>query len=108
MRGSGWSGAISVAPLLSSENGTWVKNEREARKFWAEVARGGEEFAENAPSTILDAWLKAMVEKRGGKTELKPANLYQGCVHAWNAYREAKTIQNIKFDSRKGLYDVHE
>src|SRR5467141_3163307 len=44
-----------------------VKNEREARKFWVEVARGGEEFAENAPSTVLDAWLKAMVEKRGAK-----------------------------------------
>ena len=56
----------------------------------------------------LAAWLKAMVEKRGGKNELKPANLYQGCVHAWNAYREGKTIQTIKFDARKGLYDVHE
>jgi hypothetical protein len=44
----------------------------------------------------------------GGKNELKPANLYQGCVHAWNAYREGKTIQTIKFDARKGLYDVHE
>jgi hypothetical protein len=31
--------------------GTWVKNEREARKFWAEVARGGEEFAENAATS---------------------------------------------------------
>jgi hypothetical protein len=88
--------------------GTWVKNEREARKFWVEVARGGEEFAENAPSTVLDAWLKAMVEKRGAKNELKPANLYQGCVFAWNAHREGKAIQNIKHDPKKGLYDVHE
>jgi hypothetical protein len=94
--------------IVAAMYGTWVKNEREARKFWAEVARGGEEFAENAPSTVLDAWLKAMVEKRGGKNELKPANLYQGCVHAWNAYREGKTIQTIKCDARKGLYDVHE
>jgi hypothetical protein len=39
--------------------GTRVKNEREARKFWAEVARGGEEFAENAISTALDLLLKA-------------------------------------------------
>jgi putative ABC transport system substrate-binding protein len=50
----------------------------------------------------------AMVEKRGGKNELRPANLYQGCINAWNAYREGKTIQTIKFDTRKGLYDVHE
>ena len=44
----------------------------------------------------------------GGKNELKPANLYQGCVFAWNAYREGKTIQTIKFDAKKGLYAVHE
>lgn len=59
--------------IVAAMYGTWVKNEREARKFWTEVARGGEEFTENAPSTVLDGWLKAMVEKRGGKNELKPA-----------------------------------
>lgn len=67
----------------------------------AGVARRGEEFAENARSTVLDAWLKAMVEKRGAKNELKPANLYQGCVYAWNAHRERKSIQNIKHDPKK-------
>jgi hypothetical protein len=61
--------------IVAAMYGTWVKNEPEARKFWAEVARGGEEFAEAAPSTVLDAWLKAMVEKRGAKNELKPASL---------------------------------
>jgi hypothetical protein len=49
-----------------------------------------------------------MVEKRGAKNELKPANLYQGCVFAWNAHREGKTIQTIRFDAKKGLYTVHE
>jgi hypothetical protein len=94
--------------IVAAMYGTWAKNEREARKFWIEVARGGEEFAENAPSTVLDAWLKAMVEKRGSKNELKPANLYQGSIFAWNAHREGKTIQTIRFDAKKGLYDVHE
>jgi hypothetical protein len=94
--------------IVAAMYGTWVKNEREAHKFWVEVARGGEEFAENAPSTVLDVWLKAMVEKRGAKNELKPANLYQGCVFAWNAHREGKTIQTIRFDAKKGLYAVHE
>ena len=75
---------------------------------FSEVARGGEEFVENAPSTVLDVWLKAMVEKRGAKNELKPANLYQGCIFAWNAHREGKTIQTIRFDAKKGLYTVHE
>jgi hypothetical protein len=94
--------------IVAGMYGTFTKNEAEAHKFWAEVARGGEEYAENAPSTILDAWLKAMAEKRGAKTELKPANLYQGCVFAWNAYREGKTISTIKFDTKKGLYAVSE
>jgi hypothetical protein len=94
--------------IVAAMYGAWVKNEREARKFWVEVARGGEEFAENSPTTVLDAWLKAMVEKRGAKNELKPANLYQGCIFAWNAHREGKTIQTIRFDAKKGLYAVHE
>jgi hypothetical protein len=94
--------------IVAAMYGTFTRNEAEARKFWAEVARGGEEYAENAPSTILDAWLKAMAEKRGAKTEVKPANLYQGCVFAWNAYREGKTISSIKFDTKKGLYTASE
>jgi hypothetical protein len=49
-----------------------------------------------------------MAEKRGAKTELKPANFYQGCIYAWNAHRDGRSIQNVKFDTRKGLYDVHE
>ena len=49
-----------------------------------------------------------MAEKRGAKTEVKPANLYQGCVFAWNAYREGKAISTIRFDTKKGLYPVNE
>src|SRR5262249_2669574 len=58
--------------IVAAMYGTFTKNEAEARKFWAEVARGGGEYTENAPSTILDAWLKAMAEKRGAKTQAKP------------------------------------
>ena len=48
-----------------------------------------------------------MAEKRG-RNELKPANLYQGCIFAWNAFREGKTITAIKYDTKKGLYPVNE
>src|SRR5437763_7923969 len=58
--------------IVAAMYGTWVKNEREARKFWVEVARGGEEFAENAPSTVLDVWLKAMVKSAGPRTNCDP------------------------------------
>jgi hypothetical protein len=39
---------------------------------------------------------------------LKPGNYYQGCIFAWNAYREAKAISSIKFDARKGLHKITE
>ena len=94
--------------IVAAMYGTFIKNEIEARKFWANVARGGEEYAENAPSTILDAWLKTMAEKRDSNVEVKPANLYQGCIFAWNAYRDGKSISAIKFDTRKGLLAVNE
>jgi hypothetical protein len=93
--------------IVAAVYGTWLKNEREARKFWEEVARGGEEYTDTAPTTVLDAWLKAMAEKRG-RAELKPANLYQGCIFAWKAFREGKTITAIKYDTKKGLYPVNE
>jgi hypothetical protein len=93
--------------IVAAMYGTWTKNEREARKFWDEVARGGQEYADNASSTVLDAWLKAMAEKRG-EAELKPANLYQGCIYAWNAFRESRSITAIKYKTEKGLYHVAE
>jgi hypothetical protein len=43
-----------------------------------------------------------------GRAELKPANLYQGCIFAWKAFREGKTITAIKYDTKKGLYPVNE
>lgn len=61
--------------IVAAMYGTFIKNEIEARKFWANVARGGEEYAENAPSTILDAWLKTMAEKRDSNVEVKPARI---------------------------------
>jgi hypothetical protein len=64
-------------------------------------------WSENAPTTVLDAWLKAMAEKRG-RNELKPANLYQGSIFAWNAFREGKTITTIKYDTKKGLHPINE
>ena len=94
--------------IVAAMFGTFCKNESEARKFWAEVARGGVEYEDNHPTTVLDAWLKAAIETKGQKRELKPAQFYQGCIFAWNAYREGKTITSIKFDTKKGLIAVHE
>jgi hypothetical protein len=94
--------------IVAAMFGTFLKNESDARKFWTEVARGGVEYEDSHPTTVLDAWLKAAIESKSQKRELKPAHFYQGCVFAWNAYREGKTITSIKFDTKKGLLAVNE
>jgi hypothetical protein len=91
--------------IVAAMYGTFETNEPEARKFWREVSRGGVEFEENHPTTVLDAFYKAIIEDKK-KLDLKPANFYQAAVYAWNAFREDKTISNVKFDTKKGLYTI--
>jgi hypothetical protein len=71
--------------------------------FWEQVARGGDQYKFDHPTTVLDAWLKLCKE---GKCEdkMKQAYHYQGCNYAWNAYREGKSIKEIRFSTAKGLY----
>jgi hypothetical protein len=51
---------------------------------------------------------------QGGDREQEPearieaAHFYQGCIFAWNGYRDGKTITSIKFDTKKGLLAVNE
>lgn len=89
--------------IVAAMYATWDVNREEAKKFWDQVARGGIEYEDNAPSSMLDKWLK---DAKDGtlKEELKPAQYYQGCIYAWNAYREDKTLKDIKADTRKALY----
>ena len=91
--------------IVAAMYGTFEKNEAEARKFWKEVSRGGVEFEDNHPTTVLDAFLKSVVEDKR-KLELKAGNFYQASIYAWNAFREDKTITTVKYDTKKGLYAV--
>ena len=50
--------------IVAAMYGTFDKNEAEARKFWMEVSRGGVEFEDNHPTTVLDAFLKSAVEDK--------------------------------------------
>lgn len=95
--------------IVAAMYATHSVNEEEARRFWGQVARGGIEYEDNAPSTRLDDWLKTAHNKeKRQQLKLKPANFYQGCVYAWNAFREEKPLKDIKFDTKKGYYDVVE
>jgi len=92
------------AQVVSAMYTTFNANAREAHRFWEQVARGGLDYEENAPATVLDAWLKAASEDKKTREELKPAQFYQGCIYAWNAFREGKTIKDVRADTRKSLY----
>lgn len=95
--------------IVSAMYATFVANEGAARTFWQQVARGGVEYEDNAPATVLDAWLKAIATKEQRTViKLKPANFYQGCVYAWNAFREDKQLKDIKHDPKKGFHRVVE
>ena len=63
--------------IVAAMYGTFEKNEAEARKFWREVARGGVEFEENHPTTVLDAFLKSVVEEKK-KLESQSRQLLSG------------------------------
>ena len=96
---------LKRVPIVAAMYATFDKNEEDARKFWADVARGGREYEDNHPTTVLDAWLKAL--KENGKAEkMKPGDYYQGCIYAYNAFFEGKTIRDIKHDWKKGLLTV--
>lgn len=80
-------------------------NEQEARNFWAEVARGGKEYDDNHPTTVLDAWFKRIKEEKDDK--IKGGDFYQGSIYAWNAYREERPLKDIKADQKKGMHKPH-
>jgi hypothetical protein len=94
--------------VVAAMYGTFTKNEKETQKFWGQVARGGVEYEDDAPATVLDAWLKAMAEDKRTSEKLLPANYYQGCIYAWNAYRESRAISAIKYKTDKGLHQAAE
>jgi len=91
--------------IVAAMYGTFIAAEVEARKFWHDVERGGVEYEEDAPATVLDQWLKATYEDKNGK-KIKAGNFYQGCVFAWNAFRDNKSIVRVKFDAGKGFHKI--
>src|SRR5262245_28119251 len=84
-------------PVIGAMYGTFTTNEAEAKPFWEEVARGGDQYDESAPSSVVDAWLKEIKTER---LNLKPGQIYQGCIYAWNAHRSDRTLSKIKFDAK--------
>jgi hypothetical protein len=91
--------------IVAAMYGTFDKNEAEAKKFWKDVSRGGVEYEDTHPTTVLDTFLKNAVEDKS-RYDLKAGNFYQACAYAWNAFRDDKTITSIKYDYKKGLHQL--
>lgn len=91
--------------VIGAMHSTFLANSSEAQTFWKKVSKGGEEYEPNHPTTVLDAWLKSIKDDKELKKGISAANHYQGCIYAWNAYRQEKTIKDIRHDARKGFLD---
>jgi hypothetical protein len=55
----------------------------------------------------LDEFLVLVLEKKF-KTTLPPAQIYQGCIFAWNAFCGNKTIKDVKYGTNKGFLELEE
>jgi len=99
---------LEKTQIVAAIYGTYITNQGAAEGFWHEVARGGDDFNDRAPSTLLDTWLKAIKDDKEDEYDVKGAEYYQGCAFAWNAFRQARQISTIKCDTSKGLHDLAE
>lgn len=99
---------LKKAPVLAAIFATYDRDPEEAKTWWYQVARGGEEYADKAPSTVLDKWLQEERKPQPRRrAALSDGNLYQGCVFAWNAHRDGKEIiEKINYDTKKGYFEV--
>lgn len=77
---------------------SYLANPEAANTFWTLVVKDGVYDTNNHPATKLSDWLKNLLGKRP-----LPGTLYQGCMYAWNAFLEGKTIISIKADARRAL-----
>lgn len=93
--------------IIAAMYATDIVAESASREFWEKVARGGNAYDEQDPTTVLDKWLKSC---RDGTCDdkMKQSYHYQGCIYAWNAMRDEQRIRSIKFTTSKGLYVPHD
>jgi hypothetical protein len=91
-------------PVIAAMYKTFFVDPDRADKFWSLVGRGGDEFVEQNPATALDAWLRRLKDKVN-RLQVRPLQIYQACVFAWNAEMDGKTLPRIVYDTKKGLFD---
>ena len=84
---------MQYPPVVAAIVGTYMTNEGAARAFWQDVVNLPNGDDEPTPQNVLSNWLLAIRAEKVERPD--PAHLYQGCIHAWNAYRDGRTITAI-------------
>lgn len=95
---------LKKKPVVAAAFATFNANESAARGFWETAARPPiDGITPTAVPEILDQWLGEIAEQKCSK--MSPATIYQGCIYAWNAARDSKSITIVKSDLKRGFYE---
>lgn len=89
-------------PVLAALYAIFQVAEADAITFIEQLVRGGKEYDEGHPTSVLSAWLQGIKEM---KVKPRPAERYNGVIAAWNAVRDGRTLSRI---SVKKLADMLE
>jgi hypothetical protein len=95
---------LEKVPIHAAMWGTFTTNQAMAQSFWGSVARAGKLEDDSHPTTKLDEWLRSIAGKE--TIGVKTAEIYQGCIFAWNAYRRDAQVVKIKYDTSKGFMTI--
>jgi len=96
---------IKKVSVIAAMYATFAANETVSREFWDHVARGGVEYEDEHPASVLAGWLLSAYQKEM-KVPPKAAEYYNACIYAWNAHREGKTLSKINIAKLKGNLDA--
>ena len=91
-------------PVVAAMYKTHFVDPEKSGKFWSDVARCGDEYNDQDPARALDLWLMRLRDK-SDKLIVRPAQVYQACIFAWNAHVDGKPVAKVVYDTKKGLID---
>jgi len=91
-------GHMFRGPVVAALYATFAVDEEDAQQFWRAVATGVGFESESEPAarirqTLINSTIHGGRAHRGAKVDMGAEDLYRGCLHAWNRYREGSSFQ---------------
>jgi hypothetical protein len=91
-----------IQQVAAAQFATFQANETEARTFWEKARGAADSEDDSSPEIVLGKWLLDLKEGTLEKPDgFGARNYYQGCVFAWNAARDGRQIQSVKWEVKK-------